>query len=537
MDTQVKQPAQSRYYELSSDRQPFLDTARECAKLTLPYLLTDSGHADGSPLPVPWQSLGARGVNVLASKLMLALFPVNTSFFKLQINDAEIAKQPNITSQVRSGLDLGLAKMEKMINQQIAETSDRVVLHHSMKHLIVTGNSLCFIGKKAIRTYPLSRYVCRRDENGTAVEIVTEETVHRSLLPKEFNEQILKANYVNAPGEDGPKLMFDNADEATVYTWAVLKDGSWVWHQEVDGQILPDSRGRANQNVSPWIPLRFNAVDGEDYGRGRVEEFIGDLSSLEGLMKTMVEGTAGAAKLVFLVSPSATIKPKTLAEAANGACIQGRKDDVSVVEVGKTSDFRTVMEMIGVLSQRIADAFLILRVRDSERTTAEEVRATQQELNEQLGGIFGTLTTELLLPYLNRKLYILSKNPAIPQLPKKLVFPVVVAGLNGIGRGQDRQALMEFMGTIATALGPEAIPTYIDTTELIKRLAASAGIDTLGLVKSEETISRERAATLQQQQQQAIVNQAGQLAKSPIVDHVLNNGNNKQAAEGPTKGR
>ena len=32
------------------------------------------------------------------------------------------------------------------------------------------------------------------------------------------------------------------------------------------------------------MPLRFNvANNGESYGRGRVEEFIGDLTSLEGL--------------------------------------------------------------------------------------------------------------------------------------------------------------------------------------------------------------------------------------------------------------
>ena len=48
-----------------------------------------------SPLHTPWQSVGAKGVNVLASKLMLALFPINTSFFKLQVNDAELSSCPS----------------------------------------------------------------------------------------------------------------------------------------------------------------------------------------------------------------------------------------------------------------------------------------------------------------------------------------------------------------------------------------------------------------------------------------------------------
>ena len=54
------------------------------------------------------------------------------------------------------------------------------------------------------------------------------------------------------------------------------------------------------------VVLRFNSVDGEDYGRGRVEEFLGDLKTLEGLSQALVEGSAAAAKVIFLVSPSST---------------------------------------------------------------------------------------------------------------------------------------------------------------------------------------------------------------------------------------
>ena len=50
-----------------------------------------------------------------------------------------------------------------------------------------------------------------------------------------------------------------------------------------------------------------------------------------------------------------------------------KAEDVSVVQANKGADFRTVQEMIRDLSQRISDAFLILNVRQSERTTATEV--------------------------------------------------------------------------------------------------------------------------------------------------------------------
>ena len=137
----------------------------------------------------------------------------------------------------------------------------------------------------------------------------------------------------------------------------------------------------------------------------------------------MVEGSAAAAKVVFTVSPSSTTKPATLAAAGNGAIVQGRPDDIGVVQVGKTADFATAMQMMQTLERVLSEAFLILQVRDSERTTAEEVRMTQLELDQQLGGLYSLLTTDFLVPYLNRKLSEAGKRGEIPKLPKDLVRP------------------------------------------------------------------------------------------------------------------
>ena len=518
-----KESAQARYQAGLSDREQFLDTARGCASLTLPYLLTDEGHTQGGSLNIPWQSVGAKGVNVLASKLMLSLFPINTSFFKLQIDDATLAGVPGITPDVRSEIDLTLSKMERTIMQQIGETTDRVQLHTAMKHLVTTGNVLVFAGKKALKLFPLDRYIISRDGNGSLTEIVTKEIVDRSLLPKEFQNTETEKDS-NAPGEDGPKYGVatsknkGKSDDAVVYTCVKLEDGQHKWHQECDDKIIPGTKSSSPTKHSPWMPLRFNVVDGEAYGRGRVEEFMGDLRSLDRLMQSLVEGSAAAAKVVFLVSPSATTKPQSLARASNGAIIQGRPDDVGVVQVGKTADFKTVQDMVTNLTQRLSDAFLVLSIRQSERTTAEEVRATQQELNEQLGGIYGNLTSELLKPYLNRKLHLIGRNKVIPPLPKDLVMPTVVAGLHGIGRGQDRQALMEFVATVAQSMGPEALAQYIIPGEYLNRLAAASGIESLGLIKTTEQLQQEQHQQQQQAQQAALLNQAGQLAKSPIAE-------------------
>ena len=518
------QSAASRYARLASDRTIFLDTARECARLSLPYLLTPTGVINGQHLPTPWQSIGAKGANVMASKLMLSLFPVTATFFKLQINYGKLASDPNLDARIKSEIDLSLSKMERVIMQHVAESQDRVVLHQAMKHLIVTGNVLVYMGSNGVKLYPLDRFVVVRDGEGQPTEIVTVESINRQFLPDKFQTPKGATNRVDDNTSTPSVDVTVGEDEAAVYTWAKLTDGQWRWRQEVDGEIIEDSYGKSPKNTTPWLPLRFNIVDGEDYGRGRIEEYLGDLKSLEGLMQAMVEGSAAASKVVFLVSPSATVKPSTLAKAGNGAIIQGRQEDVSVVQVSKQADFSTAYQMITQLTQRLSEAFLILTVRQSERTTAEEIRATQQELNEQLGGIYGNLTTELLRPYLQRKLFILQRSNILPKLPKGVVFPTVIAGIEGIGRGQDRESLMMFLQTISQALGPEAMVRFINPEEAIKRLAAAQGIDPIQLIKTAE----ERQTEMQQQQAQAaqmsLMGQAGQLVKAPVMDPEKNPG-------------
>jgi hypothetical protein len=514
-----KPSAADRYMQLSSDRTTFLDTARDCARVSLPYLIPPTGTYSGQRLPTPWQSMGAKGVNVMASKLMLSLFPVNTSFFKLQINDGEFTKDPNIDAQAKTEIDQSLSRMERVVNQHLAESQDRVILFQAMKHLVVAGNVLVYLGPKQTKIYPLDRFVCSRDGNGEPIEILTVESVHRSLLPEQFRQnQPTLPNHTGAETQSPVSDVLVGEEEVAVYTWAKLVDGKWKWRQEADGQIIPGTEGSANKTQTPWLPLRFNVVDGEDYGRGRIEEYLGDLKSLEGLMQALVEGSAASAKVVFLVAPSATTKPSDLAKARNGAMITGRPEDVTVVQVDKRADFQTVLQMIQMLTQRLSEAFLVMSVRDSERTTAEEIRATQQELNEQLGGNLGNLTTELLQPYLRRKLFVLQRDRQLPQLPKGIVFPTIVTGIEGIGRGQDREALAIFLTTIQQTLGPEAIQQYVNMEEVTKRLAASVGIDTLGLIKTEEMRQQERQKLLQEQEQVSLTNQTAQMMKAPIFD-------------------
>ena len=498
--------AKSRYDALSSGRTSFLDIAVQCSELTLPYLIQrDEMRSSHKTLTQPWQSVGAKAVVTLASKLMLALLPPQTTFFKLQIADEKLGTE--LPAEIRSELDLSFAKLERMVMDSIAASSDRVTVHQAIKHLVVGGNALLFMGKDGIKHYPLNRYVVERDGNGNVIEIVTKELINKQLLPVDIVKDPLMVNETTTATND-----------CEVYTHVKLQNNRWVWHQEVYDKTVPGSQGKAPKETSPWLVLRFNTVDGENYGRGRVEEFIGDLKSLEALSQAITEGSAAAAKVIFLVSPSSTTKPQTLSKAGNGAIIQGRPDDVGVVQVGKTADFATALQQMQSLERRIAEAFLVLTVRQSERTTAEEVRLTQLELEQQLGGLFSLLTVEFLVPYLNRKLLVMQRSGELPRYPKNLVKPTIVAGINALGRGQDRESLTNFIMTIAQTIGPEGMMQHLNADEFIKRLAAAQGIDVLNLVKSMDEQQEEQQAAMQQQQEMEMTKQAAAMQSAPIND-------------------
>jgi hypothetical protein len=514
--------AKTRYDFLASYRENFLSTAIECAELTIPHLIQeDQYRARGNHLKLktPWQSVGAKGVVTLASKLMLALLPPQTSFFKLQMNDSKLGE--DIPPEIRSELDSSFSKMERQVMESIAASSDRVIVHQAIKHLVVGGNGVLYTPKDVnMQFFPLNRYVVDRDGNGTWVELIIKELISKELLEAEgyiADEDSYRKERREASEPDDDQEGTDDED-VEVYTHVRRVDHKHVWHQEIDGKVVKGSRMSSPVDTSPWIVLRFNVVDGESYGRGRVEEFLGDLKSLDALSQAMVEGSAIAAKVIYLLNPGSTVKPATVAAAPNGGVILGKEGDLVPVQVGKAMDFRTAQEMIVQLTQRISEAFLVMNVRNSERTTAEEVRMTQLELEQQLGGLFSLLTVEFLVPYLNRKLHVLQKNQDIQKIPKDLVRPTIVAGINALGRGQDAESLTRFVGTVAQVFGPEALQKFVDPLEAIKRLAAAQGIDILNLVRTPQQVEQQVAQAMGMQKEMSLVDQTAALASSPLMD-------------------
>tara|TARA_R100000742_G_C4277640_1_gene99704 strand:- start:1387 stop:2970 length:1584 start_codon:yes stop_codon:yes gene_type:complete len=500
------QTAAGRYAQLQSARSTFDREAKESSKLTIPSLIPESTTGTRAKIKTPFQAVGARGVNSLASKLLFALLPPSTAFFKLSIDSLELLKQGQ--EGLETEIDKGLRTIETALMNEIEVSNDRVAMFEALKHLIVGGNVLLYLTDDGLKVYPLSKFVCKRDAVGNVLEIITQESIHPNALPPEFLEQIKKKDNYDEKAMDS---------DLDIYTYVTRVNDDFIWYQECKGEKIPGTDGRSKVDVSPWITLRFVRIDGEDYGRGYVEEYRGDLISLEALMQAIIEGAAASAKTIFLVNPNGVTRAATLAKAPNGAIREGNAADISVMQVGKGSDFQVSFSAIQRIESRLEYAFLMARSvqRDAERVTAAEVTMMANELENSLGGIYSILTQEFQLPYLKRRMHMLVRSGKAPKLPEKLVKPKIVTGVQGLGRGNDRNKLIEFIGTVAQALGPDIMRQYMNVDEAIKRLANSIGIDTANLVKTQEEIQAE----MQAMQQQQLIQHLGPAALgSPLLD-------------------
>ena len=157
---------------------------------------------------------------------------------------------------------------------------------------------------------------------------------------------------------------------------------------------------------------------------------------------------------------------------------------------------RRTQVAIDRIEGRLQFAFLLNTAiqRPGERVTAEEIRYMSQELEAGIGGLYSILTQELQLPLVRRLMHVLHRQKKLPAMPKgngggELVHPRPVTGLEAIGRGDDRNKLVEFITTAQQVLGPEIMAKYVNVDEALRRLAASNSIDT-------STGAMRRAATL-----------------------------------------
>ena len=510
------------YGELSEKRLPFLQRARDAAKLTIPTLLPPEGHTNESEFATPYQSIGSDGVNNLASAMLISLLPPQTPFFRFTIDKGEwLARRtaqiveaaaleggvdpaqvdPLQFLQVAEGewdanfaaTDSQLRQMENQVLREMETMTIRPPVDEALRHLFVAGNVLIHMPDTGgLRVFRLDRYVAERDPMGKLYRIVTCETVKVAQLPEEIRD-------VAIAQPDDHKARHG---EVNLYTQAVLEDGKFQIRQEVGrGVLVPGSEGSQKPEDLPWMALRFRRVDGEDYGRGLIEEAQGDLESLEWLSLSIVKASVASAKVLFMVKPTGRTRAKTIARSQFGAVVEGDMDDVGTLQVGKQADMAVAFQAAQSIEGRLGRKFLKPEnfIRDAERVTAEEVRRLAQAQEQNLGGFYSTLSEDFQLPLVRLLAKRMQKDGRLAAMEEELVSPSIVTGFAGLGRTIEMDSFDRVVTRINQMFGPEVAQAYLKPREAIDFIAAQEGVQVDAFLRTQEEVDEAQRAAQQAQ--------------------------------------
>lgn len=512
--------AKETYDKLTTDRDPYTQRAETNATYTIPSLFPKESDDGGTKYETPYNSVGARGLNNLASKLLLALLPPNQPFFRLGLDaESTVALNASADDQMKDNIEYGLSMMEQQMVKYMESQQLRPTLFEALKQLIIAGNALLFLppAEGGIKCYNMRDYVVQRDSVGNVLQMVALDTVARGTLPEAIVSMI--------PSQGEPTL--DEKVDIYTHIYRVPAGDTYTWesYQEIEGEVVNGSEQSYPYNKCPWIPIRFSKKDGENYGRSFVEDYLGDLLSLENLSKSIVEMSMVASKVLYLVAPTCQTNIRALAKAENGAFVKGRQEDVVPMQLNKSMDMSTVLTTAQQIESRLSYAFLLNSAVQSgaqgrDRVTAEEIRYVAGELEDTLGGVYSLLSQELQYPLVACVFNQMQSQGLLPQVDEGIaeIEPTIITGVDALGRGQDLNNLAQALQIMQQF--PEFLQA-LNVGNLATRIFTAAHIDATGLVKSPEELQAEQQAQMEQYAQQVGVDTAGAVAQEQAKQQVM----------------
>lgn len=494
--------AEGRFKELEMERQEFYDRCKAYATLTVPRLCLDRSYQqDNDEMAHDYQSVGAQCVNVLSNKIMLALFAPSRPFFRYQLDQSTKA-QLKAAGVPEEGITEMFAGNEQAAVDMLDQLNVRPALFELVQLLIVTGNALMILPPKktkdkTIRVYGMENYVVKRNCDGMPIEIMTKRKLTYNSLQEDLQKYL----------DEKDDCHYEDDTKVCLYEWYCYEDGkweleTWVDKTEVD---LPQYQGEYDKDECPAKPQVWTITSGSDYGTGIVEDYARDFAAISTLAKALVDGAVLVSEFRWTCNPEGQTRPEDLTNTINGAVVPGRKDDITIVTSGqKGADLQIVQTILNDYIKRVNTGFLVLTgaIRNSERTTAEEIQLTAQELEQQLGGGYTRIATGLQVPmahWLSDQLDLSIKGTK--------VSVKIVTGLNAISRSGDADKMTAALAQLAQmATWPPELLAKLKIDAISTTIFAGQGLMASQYVKSQAEVAQEQA----QAQQAMLAQRAGE---------------------------
>ena len=497
--------AKERYDKLQKNREQFLQRARHNAMLTIPSLMPLAGHDGRAHLIEPYQSDGAAGVVSISSRVTMALIPAGRPHLRMEIKP-EV--QLELGGDVPPEVEQNLTRMEQLIQKEVEAANWRARTLDSMQQLVVAGSvTEEYLDDNTIRVHRLDNFVWRRDFRGLVLECVIREYWDRDALPAGMavGTQTSALDQDDEAEEVYIHIRYDDSGDVPVYT---------VTRENSNGSVFQENVYPAA--LVPFLFLRWSSTPGEDYGRAKVEEVIGDLRSLDSLSKQRQEQAAMASMNFVMIRPGANANGlrNRLARMANGDYLVGDPESVEVKQFANGPGYQITSDSISVIRESIARAFLLLapQQRNAERVTATEIERDVQELESTLGGTFSSLSLEMLE---RRTLLLIESMKAQGKFPDEVdqLDATILTGLEAlsrerdVGRGVQAAQIVSQFGEIGLS--------HIKFDVVLSKIMTGLGFP--DAVKSAEEVAKEQAQAQQAAQQQAMMQAAAGPAAQAIA--------------------
>lgn len=498
-----------RWTYLDGKKGSFLTDAEEYALWTLPYVFPRTGN-NTTELQLSHDSIGAQAVNHLSNKVVSILFPAQRMFFRItveqQLKDqaeaamivngapsADAAQQE--VQKAMADVETSLANTEKKVQDYMDIVTYRPQAVNASKLLIITGNALEYHPKdRPVQIYNLRDYCVLRDLSGEVIEIMTRESKSFETFKPVIQEKLRDKKQHHAD------RTYEDTSEVTIYTQIRLEDdGKYHVYQSADEIVLDTTDAFYTKDKLPWIPLTWNLIRGEDYGRGLVADYSGAFHAVNTLTGSLLNIAAVMGDIKFLVNPTSLVDVAELNRSPAGSFHPGKKDDVTAITVEKLADAQFIATIIERYERQIAQAFLLNSqlTRQAERVTAEEIQMQANELETSNGGIYSRLAATWQQQLAN----VLLDQTGFVGLGDGFV-PKIVTGMDSLSRVGELDNIRLFIQDLAYLNGvPEDFRAYFDKPAYAKLVGTNRQVDYQKFIKSNEQVQQEQAQAMEQQKQ------------------------------------
>lgn len=481
---------EDRFDKLMQQRWTQIERCRDYAALTIPSLMPESGFNNTNELPDLFSSVPARGCTSLAARMTSAIYPLNgLPFFQHSLNMEYVPEGIDPTEA-----EAALARLDRTVMSRLSETNLRSELFLMFQHLIILGDALLHMTDDyEFRTIRTDQYVVRRTPEGKVKEIIVRDFANRKDDPEYFAD--VPMNPYNGSAS-GPMM---DPDVVPIYSCLKRYGDGWKMYRESAGSVIEEGE----YAECPYMPVSWNRIVGEDYGRSLVEENIGDIRSLESLSKALIQGASANSEFRMALDPGAYSSVSDMQETHNGDWIVARAGEVHSIQINNQVQLTTTNAARDDLTKELSRTFLMSSgaLPTGERVTATQIREIAQELDQSLGGVFSGSARDIQLPIIRRTMLMMTRDGKIdPNIMDmaggdKILSLEVKTGLAALNREVENSMLSNWAQMMAAT--PAA--NDVNWNTWANRFTHSLGLETKGMIKSPEELAAEREAMAKQQ--------------------------------------